>query len=90
MYSPQPVCDLALEGGGWSVERPHRFTFGKYPVPSIQKGGCASEPVWTAEEGSPLTEIQSPDFSTRSQSLLTTLFQPPSIKVVLRKCCTGP
>jgi hypothetical protein len=37
----------ALERGGWSAQRPGRFTPGKDPVPIVQDAGWASGPVWT-------------------------------------------
>jgi hypothetical protein len=36
-----------LEGDGWTVSRPGRFTSGKDPVPIVQEAGWAPRPVWT-------------------------------------------
>jgi hypothetical protein len=58
-----------LEGGGWSVPRPGRFTPGKDPVPIVKEAGWAPGPVWTCAKNLTLTGIRSADRPARSQSL---------------------
>jgi len=40
----------ALDGGGWSMPHPGRFTPGFDLIPIVQETGWASGPVWTGEE----------------------------------------
>jgi hypothetical protein len=57
-----------LDGGGWSAPRPGRLYPGKYPVPILQKSGCASEPVWIGAEN-----LAHPGSDPRSESHLSIL-----------------
>ena len=50
MYSPTLSLTSALNEGGWSTQRPDRFTPGKDLVPIVQKAGWAPGPVWTGAE----------------------------------------
>ena len=66
----------ALDGGGWSMHRPGRFTPGKetrYPI-YRRLGGFQG---WTRVENLVSTGIQSPDRPARSAvAIPTTLFRP--------------
>jgi hypothetical protein len=57
----QPVRNLALQEGEWSVPRCGRFILRKVPSPILHETGCASGPVWTGAEHVALTGIPSPD-----------------------------
>ena len=58
MYSSTLSLNWALNGGGWSLPRPGRFTPGKDPVPIVWEAGWASGPVWTGvRKTSPTTGI---------------------------------
>jgi hypothetical protein len=48
-----PFHDLGARYGGWSAQRPGRFTPRKDPVPIVQEAGWAAGPVWTARKVSP-------------------------------------
>ena len=39
-----------LDGGGWSMPRPGRFTPRKDMVPIVQEAGWAPRPVWIGAE----------------------------------------
>ena len=69
MYSSTHPSTSALDGGGWSAQRPGRFTLGKDPVPIVQEAGWAPGPVWTVAENLASTGIRSPDRPVRSESL---------------------
>jgi hypothetical protein len=60
---------LDLGRGGWSAQRPGRFTLGKVPGPIVQEAGSAPGPVWKCEKNLAPTGIRSSDRSARSQSL---------------------
>jgi hypothetical protein len=49
-YSSTFSLTSALDGGGWSTQRPGRFTPGKEPVTILQEAGLAPGPVWISEE----------------------------------------
>ena len=59
----------ALDGGGWSTARPGRFTPVKDPVPTVQKAGWISGPVWTGEENRAPPGFDAPDRPPRSKPL---------------------
>ena len=46
MYSSTLPSTSELDGGGWSTQRPGRFTPGKDPVTIVQEAGWGSGPVW--------------------------------------------
>jgi len=50
MHSFTLSLTSAVDGGGWSMPGPGRFTSGKDPVPIVQKAGWASVPVCTGAE----------------------------------------
>ena len=50
MYSSTLSLTSALYGGGWSAQRPCRFTPGKDPVLILWEAGWAPGPVWTGAE----------------------------------------
>jgi hypothetical protein len=69
----------ALEGGGWPVPLPGRFTSGKDPVPIGQEAGWA--PERTCAKNLAPTEFRSPDRPARNQSLYRLSYPgPPSTK----------
>ena len=47
MYSSTLPLISALDGGGWSMPSPGRFTPGKDTVPIVQEAGWAPGSVWT-------------------------------------------
>jgi hypothetical protein len=53
----------------WGVTPRPLFTPGKDPVPTVEKDGWDSGPVWTRVENLAPTGIRSPDRPARSQSL---------------------
>ena len=57
-YSSTISLTSALDGGGWSIPRPGRFTFGKE---NGQEAGWVPGPVWTGVENLVPTGIRSPD-----------------------------
>jgi len=59
----------ALDGSGWSMPHPGRFTPGNDPIPTVQDAGWAPGPVWTGEENLAPTGIRFPDRPSRSESL---------------------
>ena len=60
---------LALDGGGWSVPRPGRFTPRKDQVPIVKEAGWAPGPFCTGAENLTPTGIRSLDYPARSESL---------------------
>jgi hypothetical protein len=64
-----PMLDLGARRGGWSAQRPGRFTPGKDPVLIVQEAGWAPELVWKFAKNLVPTEIRSPDRPALSQSL---------------------
>ena len=69
MYSSTLTSTSALDGGGWSMPHPSRFTPGKDPVPIVYEAGWAPGLVWTDAENLTPTGIRSPDRPARSESL---------------------
>ena len=59
----------ALDGGGWSIPRPGRFTPGKDPVLTVYGAVWVPGTVWTGAENLALTRIRSPDRPVSSESL---------------------
>jgi len=51
MYSSTLSLISVLGGGGWSKQRPGRFTPEKDPVPIVQEKGWAPGPVWDSIPG---------------------------------------
>jgi hypothetical protein len=49
----------ALDRGGWSTQRPGRFTPGNDPILTVQEARWAPGPVWTGVENLFLTGIRS-------------------------------
>jgi hypothetical protein len=68
-YSSTLSLTSALDGGGWSVPRPGRFTHGNDPVPIVQETGWAPGLVWTGAENLAPTGIRFLDCPTRSELL---------------------
>ena len=69
MYSSTLPSALALDGGGWSVPHPGRFTPRKDLVPIVQKAGWAPGLVWTGAENFASSGIRFLDRPARSESL---------------------
>ena len=69
-YSSTLSLTSALDGGGWPMSSPGRFTPGKEdPVPIVQEVRWVPGPVWTGAENLAPTGIQSPVCPARSESL---------------------
>jgi hypothetical protein len=58
-YSSTLFLTSALDGGGWSMPRPSRFTPGKDPVHFVYEAGWTPGPVRTGAENLALTWIRS-------------------------------
>ena len=70
MYSSTVSSTSALDVGGWSTQRPGRFTPGKDSVPIVQGAGWAPGPVWTGVENlAPPIGDRFPERPARSESL---------------------
>jgi hypothetical protein len=68
-FNPPITGHEGLGRGGWSAQRPGRFTPGKDPVPIVQEAVWAPGPVWMVAKNLAPTGIRSADRPTRSQSL---------------------
>jgi len=68
-YTSTPSITWALDGGGWSMQRPSRFDPGRDPVPAVQEVGSASGLVLTSAKSLASIRIRSPDRPARSESL---------------------
>jgi len=69
----QPICNMAVLGGGWSVICCSCFTEGKDPVRIVQEAGWALGLVWTAWKISP-SQVFSPLPSSPRCSIVTCQF----------------
>ena len=78
-YSSTLSLTSELDGGGWSTQRPGRFTPGNDPVPIVQEAGQAPGPVWTGAENLAPTGIRSPDRPAGSESLYRLSYRGPQI-----------
>ena len=61
MYSSTLTSTMVLDGGGWSMPRPGRFTPRKDTVPIVKEAGWAPGSVWTGAKNLNSTGIRSPD-----------------------------
>jgi len=68
-YSSTLPLTLALDGDGWSMPRPGRFTPGKDPVLIVQEAEWVPRPVWTGVENLAPPGIRSPVRSACSELL---------------------
>jgi len=66
-YSSILSLTSALDGGGWSMPRPGRFTPGKEPVLIVQEVGWAPGQVWTRAGNLNPNGIRSPGRPARSE-----------------------
>jgi len=69
MYGSTLPSTSALDGGGWSVLRPGRFTPENDPVPVVQEAGWATVPVSKGAENLVPTGIRSPYRPARSEKV---------------------
>jgi hypothetical protein len=76
----QPICNMAPEGGGWSVPGFNCFNPGKDPVSTVQETRWATGLMWTTHNNPP--RIRSPDHAVSSE-LLYQLYYPSRHKYVL-------
>jgi hypothetical protein len=73
----QPVCNSALEGGGWSAPCFGRFTPRKDLVPIAEKAGWASRSVRMVRKVSSPTEYDPRTFQSATRPYTTVLPWPP-------------
>jgi len=70
MHNYTLVLNSALDGGGWSMPRPHCLNPGKDQLPIVQEGGWVGPgPARTGAENLAPTGILSPDQPARSELL---------------------
>ena len=85
-YSSTLSLTLSLDGIGWSMLCPGRFTPGKEPVPIVQEAGWAPGLVWTGVENlAPHRDLISGQSSPQRVAIPTALSQPTYSSVIADK-----